>query len=59
LDKFTAQQGYFEVFVKKGSFSKKRGNKGYQLSLGVLLDQHPKISALFLGPCNIPLDLRL
>jgi len=46
-------------FAKKGYFPKKRGNKGYQLSLGVLLDQHPKISALFLDPGNIPLDLRL
>jgi hypothetical protein len=37
-------------FVQKGYFPKKRGNKGYQLSLGFLLGQYPKITALFLDP---------
>ncbi|HRR95535.1 MAG TPA: transposase, partial [Candidatus Ratteibacteria bacterium] len=46
-------------FAKKGYFPKKIGNKGYQVSLGVLLKDYPKISSLFLDPANIALDLQL
>jgi len=46
-------------FARKGYFPKKRGNKGYQVSLGIIPEKQPKISALFLDSGNIPLDLRL
>jgi len=46
-------------FAKKRYFPKKIGNKGYQVSLEVLLKDYPKISSLFLDPGNIALDLQL
>ncbi len=46
-------------FAKKGYFPKKRGKKGYHLSLGTTNTEHSQILSLFLDPGNIPLNLRL
>ncbi|MEW6681182.1 MAG: hypothetical protein AB1297_09250, partial [bacterium] len=46
-------------FAKKGYFPKKRGDKGYQVSIGMITERYPKIVSFFLDPGNIPLDMRL
>lgn len=46
-------------FARKGYFANKRGNKGYQVSLGITAEKYPKITSFFLDPGNIYLDMRL
>ena len=46
-------------FAKKGYFPKKRGRRGYQLSLGTTNCQYSQILSLILDPGNISLAQRL
>jgi len=46
-------------FAKKGYFPKKRGRKGYQLSLGTTNSEYSQILSLILDPGNISLAVRL
>jgi len=46
-------------FARKGHFPKKRGRKGYQLSLGTTNSQYSQILSLILDPGNISLAARL
>lgn len=46
-------------FAKKGYFPKKRGRRGYQLSLGTTNCQYSQILSLILDPGNISLAARL
>ncbi len=47
------------VYGKKGYFPKRRGKKGYQLSLGTTNCQYSQILSLILDPGNISLAMRL
>lgn len=46
-------------FARKGYFPKKRGRKGYQLSLGTTNSEYSQILSLILDPGNISLAARL
>jgi len=46
-------------FVRKGYFPKKRGRRGYQLSLGTTNSEYSQILSLILDPGNISLAARL
>jgi hypothetical protein len=46
-------------FAEKGYFPKKRGRKGYQLSLGTTNSEYSQILSLILDPGNISLAARL
>jgi len=46
-------------FAEKGYFPRKRGRKGYQLSLGTTNSEYSQILSLILDPGNISLAVRL
>ena len=51
--------GHCYQFAKKGYFPKKRGRKGYQLSLGTTNSEYSQILSLILDPGNISLSVGL